>query len=54
MASMFKKDKSKIRVINRCQYVINPITPGLFWRSNPWGRSQSASPSITQERNMET
>ena len=41
------------------QKAFNPITPGLFWRLNPWGRDgvQSAPPlppPITQERNMET
>ena len=35
---------------------INPITPGLFWRSNPsgWGVVGCTAPSKTQQRNMET
>ena len=33
--------------------VLNPITPGLFWCSNPWGGTKCPR-SITQERNMET
>ena len=36
--------------------MFNPITPGLFWRLNPWGGrgEHKVSPSITQEQNMET
>ena len=35
---------------------INPITPGLFWRSNPsgWGVVGCTAPSKTHQRNMET
>ena len=37
MASMFKKDKSKIRVINRCQYVITLLPLGFFGVRIPGG-----------------